>query len=1280
MGNLDNNLSFHVQSAKSDSDDKEDIISHLSHSTPSANDDPTRSTLHTGEQACGKLEQQGKGEGAPAEQRVEIDIAQRSAGSLDSQAAVVAPVATHNRNAEASSVSDTETDIPLTASAPAVSISVAEQTQKTVSSPGQAPKVDVSPDRVPAAANSTEASTMQPPIAEDQNSAPEVLSLDNATVAENAQGAVIGTLSVVDPDAADTHRYDVSDDRFEIVDGLLQLKPGVTLNHEEAAQIDVDVTVTDAGGLSLTERFTVDVLEVNERPETLSLDNATVAENAQGAVIGTLSVVDPDAADTHRYDVSDDRFEVVNGQLQLKPGVTLNHEEAAQIDVDVTVTDAGGLSLTERFTVDVLDVNEGPEALSLDNATVAENAQGAVIGPLSVVDPDAADTHRYDVSDDRFEVVNGQLQLKPGVTLNHEEEAQIDVDVTVTDAGGLSLTERFTVDVLDVNEGPYSLALNNDPDNLIKHGSFEEFDVARGRWKGFETDDTGSWQNANGMEIWNQLGRVEASEGNQLLEMDHAHGVDSISQVIQTEGGQLYDLGLDLRERLAGGTDTVEVYWNGNLVAKLDPQSADWETFKLQVVGTGKDTLELREPQGENDSYGALIDNITLTAAEQTVAENISGAVVGQLSFDDPDLGDTHRFEVSDDRFEVVDNQLRLKPGVALDFEEAASVKVEVKVIDEGGLSLTESFTVNVADTAEMTFSTGFSAKYFDVDQRLSKLDDLDWSADPTHQEVMSEVNYSNSHDSFWNGGSKDTFGVEVKGNIEVEEGGTFTFFLGADDGAILVINGQPVVENDGEHGFRTRTGEIELEPGTHAIEIRYFENHGRAGLKLEWEGPGLDGRELVTAPALSEAQTVSGMPLAIEVDAGTLNLTDASKFELGDLPAGTLVEAGDTTFVADAHGTVELEGWQGGMLALTPPPEFCGTVEASLRHSTPTGENSSHNGVQTLTFEVNAATVTPPTAKMVGGFHASYFDTDTRLTKLDDIDWTAEPTHQEFVPEINYENSRDSFWDGGSKDTFGAKLEGQVTVEEGGSYSFFAGADDGVAVFINGERVITNDGLHGFRTRSCEIDLEPGTYDIEVRYFENYGRAGLKLEWEGPGTDGREILQADPQPSLSDTGTFEVAVELDQETDQAVVSLDGLPPGTLLISGEDSVIADGSPADLSGWDLGYLEISPPPGFEGTIEGEIIVTDTRFNGAKVTSETPFELDVGLAHIGAKGEEAELADTFAASSNTGTPAPWHMEQTGQDGDQDADVMAEAVLTQSGPEISCIQTEAYERIDW
>ncbi|MEL7323834.1 MAG: cadherin repeat domain-containing protein, partial [Pseudomonadota bacterium] len=204
----------------------------------------------------------------------------------------------------------------------------------------------------------------------------------------------------------------------------------------------------------------IDVTDVNEGPKDLSLDGNTVSENDAGATVGTLSSFDPDAGDSVTYTVSDDRFEVVDGELRLAEGVSLNHEEAASIELTVTATDSGGLSTEETFTVDVTDVNEGPSDLALDGNSVSENDAGATVGTLSSFDPDAGDSVTYTVSDDRFEVVDGEVRLVEGVELNHEEAASIELTVTATDSGGLSTEETFTIDVTDVNEGPSDLALD----------------------------------------------------------------------------------------------------------------------------------------------------------------------------------------------------------------------------------------------------------------------------------------------------------------------------------------------------------------------------------------------------------------------------------------------------------------------------------------------------------------------------------------------------------------------------------------------------------------------------------------------------------------------------------------------------------------------------------------------------------------------------------------------------------------------------------------------------
>ncbi|MEM8575968.1 MAG: cadherin repeat domain-containing protein, partial [Pseudomonadota bacterium] len=90
------------------------------------------------------------------------------------------------------------------------------------------------------------------------------------------------------------------------------------------------------------------------------------------------------------------------------------------------------LLLSEVDLVEAL----GPD-LTLSATSLAENAAGAVIGTLTTQDPDAGDSHSYTVSDARFEVVAGQLKLKDGVSLDHEAEPSLTLEVTATDQGGL---------------------------------------------------------------------------------------------------------------------------------------------------------------------------------------------------------------------------------------------------------------------------------------------------------------------------------------------------------------------------------------------------------------------------------------------------------------------------------------------------------------------------------------------------------------------------------------------------------------------------------------------------------------------------------------------------------------------------------------------------------------------------------------------------------------------------------------------------------------------------
>lgn len=91
-----------------------------------------------------------------------------------------------------------------------------------------------------------------------------------------------------------------------------------------------------------------------------------------------------------------------------------------------------------------------------------------------------------------------------------------------------------------------------------------------------------------------------------------------------------------------------------------------------------------------------------LAVAGGSVAENVSGAVVGAAVATAANPGDSVTYSVDDARFEVVGNQLKLKDGVDLDYEtDGGTINVALTATDGEGASTTQIVTVTVDDVAE---------------------------------------------------------------------------------------------------------------------------------------------------------------------------------------------------------------------------------------------------------------------------------------------------------------------------------------------------------------------------------------------------------------------------------------------------------------------------------------------------------------------------------------------------------------------------------------------------
>ena len=106
------------------------------------------------------------------------------------------------------------------------------------------------------------------------------------------------------------------------------------------------------------------------------------------------------------------------------------------------------------------DVNEAPTLVTLSSSSIDENTDtsgGTTVGSLTTTDPDAGDTATYTINGGAdaalFSISGSDLILTAG-TLDFETQASYEVTVRITDSGGLTHDQTFTITVNDLNEAP----------------------------------------------------------------------------------------------------------------------------------------------------------------------------------------------------------------------------------------------------------------------------------------------------------------------------------------------------------------------------------------------------------------------------------------------------------------------------------------------------------------------------------------------------------------------------------------------------------------------------------------------------------------------------------------------------------------------------------------------------------------------------------------------------------------------------------------------------------
>jgi len=92
--------------------------------------------------------------------------------------------------------------------------------------------------------------------------------------------------------------------------------------------------------------------------------------------------------------------------------------------------------------------------------------------------------------------------------------------------------------------------------------------------------------------------------------------------------------------------------------------------------------------------------------------------------------------------------------------------------------------------------------------------------------------------------------------------------------------------------------------------------------------------------------------------------------------------------------------------------------------------------------------------------------------------------------------------------DNIGLRFTGYIQIQNDGVYTFFTRSDDGSKLYIGGEEIVNNDGIHGMREEQGKVALKAGMHTVRVIFFQGASGHGLEVRYEGPGIE-KQIIPA---------------------------------------------------------------------------------------------------------------------------------------------------------------------------
>ncbi len=218
---------------------------------------------------------------------------------------------------------------------------------------------------------------------------------------------------------------------------------------EHVGTVNVSIIVRDRQGASDQINVTFEVVNTNDPPvlDELRLAQLTEGELFEYIVGFTDPDIEEDPSETHTFRVDPPLFEILpGGVIDFTP----SNDHVGTHHVNLTVTDAGGLSHTLPWELEVTNVNQPPTLDPIEEQFWRED--GAVFLVITASDPDVDDVLTFSDTTSMFDIdpLTGEINFTPAQSMVGKHQVRIQVK----DRAGLYADVYFDVTIGAHNDAP----------------------------------------------------------------------------------------------------------------------------------------------------------------------------------------------------------------------------------------------------------------------------------------------------------------------------------------------------------------------------------------------------------------------------------------------------------------------------------------------------------------------------------------------------------------------------------------------------------------------------------------------------------------------------------------------------------------------------------------------------------------------------------------------------------------------------------------------------------